>query len=106
MTAIELTDKNYSEEVLNSKIPVLVDFWAEWCSPCKEMAPKFENVAKKFQGKVKFAKLNVEKYEKYTEANGIRGIPCFILFKNGKEVGRIVGARQESEFAEMVAKML
>ncbi|MEM3127039.1 MAG: thioredoxin [Candidatus Woesearchaeota archaeon] len=103
---LELTEKNFEQEVINSNVPVLVDFWAEWCSPCKEMAPKFENVSKKFQNRIKFAKLNVEQADKIPAKYGIRSIPCFIFFKNGKEVDRIIGSQPESTFAQAVENLL
>ncbi len=103
---LELTSENFENEVIKSNIPVLVDFWAEWCSPCKDMAPKFDNASKQFQGKIKFAKLNVDQYGQFAGEHGVRSIPCFILFKNDKEVDRIVGSYPEEEFIQMVEILL
>jgi len=102
----EINSSNFKTEVLESKIPVLVDFWAEWCGPCIDMAPKFESVSKKFQGKIKFAKLNVDQAGEISGEHGIRSIPCFVLFKDGKEVDRIIGSQSENVFEQSVEQLL
>ena len=89
---IILTDKNYDKFVNKSDLPILVDFWADWCMPCKMMAPFFKESSKEFSLKVKFGKLNTEHFNAIASRYGIRGIPTMILFHHGKEVARQVGA--------------
>ena len=88
-----VTDKTFKSDVLTSKTPVLVDFYADWCGPCKMLGPVLEELSndKDFDGKLKFAKLSTEEYPELAESNDVQGIPCMIIFKNGKEVNRIVG---------------
>ena len=87
----EVTDNNWETEVLGSDQPVLVDFWAAWCGPCRMLAPTVEAVAEKYQGKAKVVKLNVDENVNSPAKYGIRGIPTLILFKGGQEVDRHVG---------------
>ncbi len=87
----ELTDKTFQSDVLKSKLPVIVDFWAEWCGPCKMLGPVFEEVSKEYSGKLNFAKLNTEQFGEIAAENGVTGIPCLIVFHNGEEADRIVG---------------
>ena len=86
----ELTDTQFAEMTTKS-IPIIVDFWANWCGPCKMMAPVFEEVSKEYAGKLVFAKLNTENYQNVAAESQVTGIPCLIVFKNGQEVDRIVG---------------
>ncbi len=88
-----VTDKTFKSDVLTSKMPVLVDFYADWCGPCKMLGPVLEELSKDadFAGKLTFAKLNTEEYPELAESNNVQGIPCMIIFQNGKEVNRIVG---------------
>ena len=97
---VEITDSNFEELVLKSDKPVLIDFWAEWCGPCRMMGPVFEDLSKEYTGKVKFAKLNVEEEEILAANNDIRGIPALIIFKNGKEIGRIVGYQPKDQLKQ------
>ncbi len=87
----EVTDRSFAPEVEQSSLPVVVDFWAPWCRPCVLMAPTFEAVAREYQGKVRFAKMNTDDNQMTPQRFYIQGIPTMIMFKNGKEVERIVG---------------
>ncbi|DAB29991.1 MAG TPA: thioredoxin TrxC [Sulfurimonas sp. UBA12504] len=99
---IELTNANFDEVVINSDIPVIVDFWAPWCGPCRMMAPNFEKVAKKFALKTLFVKVNTENEQNLGSRFGIRSIPTLIIFKNAKEVQRISGALDETSLSRLV----
>lgn len=104
----EVTDANWSTEVLGSDQPVLVDFWAAWCGPCRMLAPTVEQVAQKYQGKAKVVKINVDENVESPAKYGIRGIPTLILFKGGQEVDRHVGVPQNAAtaLAQMIDKQL
>jgi thioredoxin 1 len=92
-----LTNDNFETEVGQANVPVLVDFWAEWCGPCKMIAPVLEELAADYDGKLKIAKLNVDDYRETTEKFNIRGIPTLILFKNGEPEATKVGALSKSQ---------
>ena len=89
---ITFTDGNFEEEVLNSSIPVLVDFWAEWCAPCKMIAPTVEEIAHEYDGKLKVGKVDVDSNPKVSSKYQIRSIPSLVFFKNGRVTDQIVGA--------------
>ena len=89
---MEITDANFDKEVLASSVPVLVDFWAIWCGPCKLIAPIVEDIAEKYNGQVKVGKLDVDKSRQIPIKYGIRSIPTLLIFKNGQVVEQIVGA--------------
>jgi thioredoxin 1 len=101
---IILTDANFDEEVIKSEIPVLVDFWAEWCGPCKMFAPTIEELATEFKGRAKIAKLNVDQNPAVAEKFGIRGIPTVILFFGGKVEEQAVGVQSKANLVKMLEK--
>ena len=100
------TDANFDQEVLQSDIPVLVDFWATWCAPCKAIAPLVDTVADEYAGKVKVGKVNVDENQATPGKFGVRGIPTLILFKGGAVVDQIVGAVPKSQLDALLAKAL
>lgn len=99
-----VTDSSFENDVLKSGTPVLVDFWAEWCGPCRALAPKLEEIAEEFQGKVKIVKLNVDENPQTPGKYGIRGIPAMLLFKGGQEVGQLVGNHPKDAIADFLGK--
>ncbi len=102
----QVSDSNFEEEVLKSSLPVLVDFWAEWCMPCRMIAPTVENIARTYGEKLKVAKMNVDENMKTPAKYGIRGIPTLLLFKNGDLVETIVGVQPEEKIVELLHKHL
>jgi thioredoxin 1 len=103
---LHVGDKNFAAEVLNSEVPVLVDFWATWCGPCRSISPIVEELAKEFTGKVKITKLNVDENPAIPSQYGVRGIPTLILFKGGKILDQIVGAVPKARLKAMIEKAL
>lgn len=106
MGAVHLKDDNFKKEVLDSKTPCLVDFWAEWCGPCRRVAPVVEEIADEFQGRVKVAKLNVDEGSKTASAYGVMSIPTLMFFKDGKVVEQIVGAVAKQELVAKLEELL
>ena len=94
---IHITDDNFEQEVLQSNTPVLVDYWAEWCGPCKMIAPALDQIASEYQGRLKVAKLNIDENQSTPPKYGIRGIPTLMLFKNGNVEATKVGALSKSQ---------
>ncbi|MDD5157759.1 thioredoxin TrxC [Sulfurimonas sp.] len=103
---VELTNNSFDEIIVNSEIPVIVDFWAPWCGPCRMMAPNFEKSAKNFPLKALFAKVNTENEQNLGARFGIRSIPTIIVFKNSKEVHRVSGALDENSINSLINKFL
>ncbi|MCE1227191.1 MAG: thioredoxin [Geobacteraceae bacterium] len=103
---LTLTDANFDRDVLQSDLPVLVDFWATWCAPCKAIAPLIDSVAADYAGKVKVGKVNVDDNQATPGKYGVRGIPTLILFKGGKVVDQVVGAVPKSQLDALIAKAL
>ena len=103
---VELNDSTFESEVLRSEAPVLVDFWAPWCGPCRILAPVVEEIATSYSGRLKVGKLNVDDNQETTMTYGIRSIPTLIIFKNGKALDQIIGAVPKSEIERMVKKAL
>jgi thioredoxin 1 len=101
---LEVTDANFKAEILDSKVPVLVDFWAAWCAPCRMLAPTVEAVAEKYAGNARVVKLNVDDNPSVSQRFGIKGIPTLILFKGGHEEERVVGATSEAAISKMIDK--
>jgi thioredoxin 1 len=93
---LAFTDSNFDDEVLTSDIPVLVDFWADWCGPCKMIAPAVEELAAEYEGKAKIGKVDVDSNQKTAVKFGIRSIPSLLIFKEGKVVEQLVGALPKS----------
>ena len=95
---VTLTDENFAQEVLKSPVPVLVDFWAEWCGPCKMVAPILDELASEYDNRVKIAKLNIDDYQGLATEYGIRAIPTLLIFKDGQVADQIVGLRSKRDF--------
>jgi thioredoxin 1 len=102
----EVSDSSFEQDVLGAQQPVLVDFWAEWCAPCRMLAPTVEAVAEKYEGKARVVKVNVDFNPTVSQKYGIKGIPTLILFKGGKEEERIVGATSRDAIARIIDKHL
>ncbi len=104
MASIDITDQNFEAQVLGNKLPVLVDFWAEWCGPCKMAAPVLEDLSEVYKDKVLIVKLNVDQNQVNPQKYGIMSIPTTVLFKDGKEIGRQVGFSGKEAFEELIKK--
>ncbi|QJR13978.1 thioredoxin TrxA [Usitatibacter palustris] len=101
-TIVHITDDTFESEVLQSNTPVLVDYWAEWCGPCKMIAPALDQIAQEYRGRLKIAKLNIDENQATPPKYGIRGIPTLMLFKNGNIEATKVGAVSKSQLAAFI----
>jgi len=106
MSELTLTDQNFEQEVINSNMPVLVDFWSPMCAPCLVMGSIIEEIAKEFEGKIKVGKLNVSENPKIPRGYGIRAIPTFIIFENGKAIEKVVGARPKQFLVDRLNSLI
>lgn len=103
---INLTKQTFDGEVIKSDVPVLVDFWASWCGPCRAVAPVISEIADEYNGRVKVCKVNVDDESALAAENAIVSIPTVIIFNKGKQVGKLVGARSFDEYADELDKLL
>jgi len=103
---VVLQDATFETEVLKSDVPVLVDFWAVWCGPCKAIAPTVDDLAKQYKGKVKVAKMDVDEHQQVPQQYGIRSIPTLLVFKGGRVVDTIVGAVPKAKLEESLKKAI
>ena len=102
MSVLSLNGKNFEEEFLKSTKPVLIDFWASWCGPCKMMSPVIDEIADDLKGEVKVCKINIDEEQSLAVKYNVMSIPTFIVFKNGKEAARSVGVQDKSEIVNML----
>lgn len=106
MKPVEITVDNFEAEVLQSSTPVLVDFWATWCGPCKAIAPIMEELAAEYAGKLKVGKVDADNNGEIAEKYGVRALPTLLLFKDGKDVDRIIGALPKQRIVQKLASFL
>ncbi len=104
MAVIKITSKNFEEEVSKSELPVLLDFWASWCGPCRMVSPIVDEVANELEGKAKVGKINVDEEQELAQAFSIMSIPTLVVINNGKLVNQLVGVRSKQEIIEMIEK--
>ena len=104
--AAQVTDSSFDQEVLDSDVPVLVDFWAPWCGPCRMVAPVVEEIASQFEGKIKVAKVNTDENPNVASKYGIRSIPTLMIFKGGEKVDMVVGAVPKTTLVNTLEKYL
>lgn len=103
---LEVTDETFDTEIVNADTPAMVDFWAEWCGPCRMVSPVVEELAKEYDGKIKIAKMDVDQNRQTPARFGIRNIPTLILFKDGEVAQTIIGAQPKSNIEEALKKLL
>jgi thioredoxin 1 len=103
---LEITDSSFQTEVTDAALPVLVDFWAPWCGPCKMVAPVLEELSQEYAGKIKIVKLNVDQNQQVAARFGISSIPTLIVFKNGKEAAKMIGFQSKDALKKMIAGSL
>ncbi|MFP6638943.1 MAG: thioredoxin [Myxococcota bacterium] len=102
---LDVNDGSFDSEVLQSDKPVLVDFWAEWCAPCRQIAPIIKDLASNYDGRIKVVKVNVDDSHQTAEAYGVRSIPAILAFKDGQVVEQMIGARPKASFVELAEKL-
>ena len=103
---LTLTETNFSEEVLKSSVPVLVDFWAEWCGPCKMIAPILDEIAQEYDGRLKIGKVNIDDQQSLATQHGIRAIPTLLIFKDGQVADQIVGLRSKRDLKSNLDRVM
>ena len=105
-SVMEITDDTFEREIVKSDKPVLVDFWAAWCAPCRAIAPVVQQLAESYNGKVKFAKIDIDSNQKVTVQYDVKSIPTLLLFREGKVAGQIVGAVPKAKIEDLIKKVL
>lgn len=105
-SALHTTDASFQKDVLDSKVPVLVDFWAEWCGPCRMVGPVLDELAKEYEGKIKVAKVNVDENQQVSMDFHIRSIPTLLFFKNGQMVKQLIGAHPKAKLVSELQEVL
>lgn len=103
---VDVNDEVFAQEVLETKTPVVVDFWATWCGPCRKLGPVLEEISNNYEGKVKFTKVNVEQSKETAKKYSISGIPCLLIFKDGEPVERMVGLMPKSTIISNIEKYI
>ena len=103
---LDVTKETFEKEVLHDKMPVIVDFWAPWCGPCRIVGPVLDKISSEYHGKLKFTKLNVDDAQEIAASHDVRGIPCMIVFDKGKEIDRIIGAFSEQTLRQKIDLIL
>ena len=106
MATVHVTDATFDEEVKNSDVPVVVDFWAEWCGPCKQIGPALEELSEQYEGKVKVAKINVDHDQAVAAQLGVRGIPALFLFKDGEVISNRTGAAPKASLESWIKEAM
>ena len=103
---LDITKETFEKEVLHNQLPVLVDFWAPWCGPCRMIGPILEKISSEYTKKLKFSKMNVDDSQEIAVTHDVRGIPCMIIFSGGKEIDRIIGAYPEDQLRKKLDLVL